>query len=340
MLRLAIVGIGWAGERHVAGVRELGRKLEVTCLVDADAEFLESKAAELGITSTHTELDEVLTDPGVDAVSLCTPHELHCPQAVAAAEAGKHVLVEKPMAMTVTQATQMLDAAHANGVKLYVAESATYSPMAKHLREIVRTGQYIGELVSVSVTAGFRGPDYGYPGRRAWLSTPRLGGTGTWMLHGIHTVAQLRHVLGEVRTVYMRQNKASSFRRQDLEGTMSGTLALESGVAVSVVQTPEVKFYEDLGGYVLHGDRGSLRATPDGCRVFTDEERGTELSYPEEKLSAFAQELEAFADYVAGIAEGPTTGRSERRSLAIVRAGYESAASGQPVDIRGRFGEL
>ncbi|NGX54128.1 MAG: DNA-directed RNA polymerase subunit beta', partial [Chlamydiae bacterium] len=86
----------------------------------------------------------------------------------------------------------------------------------------------------------------------------------------------------------------------------------------------------------LVGVRGSLRATPDGYRVFTDEEGGTQLCYPGEELSAFAQELEAFADCVAGIAEGPTTGRSERRSLAVVQAGYESAASGQPVDIRER----
>ena len=340
MLRLAIVGVGWAGEHHVGGVRELGRKLGVSCLVDADAEFLASKAAELGIASTHTDLAEALGRPDVDAVSLCTPHELHCPQAVAAAEAGKHVLVEKPMAMTVAEATQMLDAAHANGVKLYVAESATYSPMAQHLRQLVRTGQHIGELVTASVTAGFRGPAYGYPGRRAWLSTPELGGTGTWMLHGIHTMAQLRYVLGEVRSVFLQEHKASSYQRQDVEATMSGTLTLESGVAVSVVQTSEVKLHGDLGGYVLHGDRGSLRATSDGYRVFGDEESGTELSYPQEELSSFAQELEAFADYVAGSAEGPTTGRSERRTLAIVQAGYESAASGQPVDLRERFGEL
>jgi len=318
----------------------LGRKLEVSCLVDADGEFLASKAAELGIASTHNDLGEALDRSDVDAVSLCTPHELHCPQAVAAAEAGKHVLVEKPMAVTVAEATQMLEAAQANGVKLYVAESATYSPMARHLRELVRTGQHIGELVAASVTAGFRGPDYGYPGRRAWLSTPELGGTGTWMLHGIHTMAQLRYVLGEVSSVYMREHKASSFQRRDVEATMSGALTLESGVCVSVVQTPEVKLHGDLGGYVLHGDRGSLRATPEGYRVFGEEESDGEMGYPAEELSAFARELEAFADCVAGSSEGPTTGESERRTLAIVQAGYESAASGQPVDIRERFGEL
>ena len=64
------------------------------------------------------------------------------------------------------------------------------------------------------------------------------------------------------------------------------------------------------------------------------------LAYPEIALSSYAQEIEAFADYVAGISEGPTTGYSERRSLAIIQAGYESARTGKPVHLEERFGEL
>ena len=71
---------------------------------------------------------------------------MHCPMAVEAAEAGKHVLVEKPMAMTVDEAIRMLGAAAANAVELYVAESASYSAQAKFLRELVTEGRDIGEL--------------------------------------------------------------------------------------------------------------------------------------------------------------------------------------------------
>jgi len=340
MLRVAVVGAGWAGEHHVQGAREIPEAVQVACLVDVDAAFLQARAAELQVTRTSTDLDEVLADPAIDAVSLCTPHDLHGPQAIRAAEAGKHVLVEKPMATSVAQATDMLAAAEANGTRLYVAESATYSPMAAFLRDVVRQGRWLGELTSASVTAGFRGPEYGYPGRRAWLGDLSQGGTGTWTLHGIHTVAQLRYVLGEVRTVYARQHRAASFQRGDVEATVSALLTLESGVAVQVVQTAETRPYADLGGYVLHGDRGSVRAGTSGCRVYTDDEDGTEVAYPETGLSAFALELRAFAEHVAGTSGGPTTGHSERRSLAIVEAGYESMRTGQPVDLRERFGAL
>jgi predicted dehydrogenase len=250
------------------------------------------------------------------------------------------VLCEKPIAMNVAEATRMIEAADRNGVRLYVAENAAYVPMAKSLREMVRTGRSIGELTAASVIKGFRAPRYGYPGRRAWLSTPDQGGLGTWLLHGIHSMGQLRYILGEVRMVYVQEHKGSSFERKDLEGTMSGLLTLESGVHVSIVQTAETKLYGDLGGYVLHGDRGSVRAGEEVYRIFADDQDGTELRYPEEALSSYAQEIEAFADYVTDGIEGPTTGVMERRSLAIVQAGYESAESGQPIDLDERFGLL
>ena len=342
MLRIAILGVGWAGTRHVEAIRELGKKVTVECLVDNDSVHLKAKAEELGIDKTYTAVRDALSDPEVDTVSVCLPHSLHCPVTLEAAAAEKHVLCEKPMALTVEEATRMIEAAERHSVKLYVAENEPYHPMAKLLKEIVDTGKYIGELAFASLVRGFRAQRYGYPGRRAWLSTPKLGGTGTWMLHGIHSMAQLRFILGEVETVYMREHHASSFTRPDLEGTMSGLLTLESGVHVSVVQTCETRLFRDLGGYTIHGDSGSIRASREGCEVFSDEfdQGSSSLRYPEEPLSPYAQEIEAFADYVTGTSVGPTTGKSERRSLAIVQAGYESAQSGRPVSMKERFGEL
>jgi len=339
MLRIAILGVGWAGTRHVQAVRELGHKVAVECLVDNDPDYLETRARELNVGKTYTDYRDALVDPDVDAVSICTPHALHCPMAVEAAIARKHILCEKPVALTVAEATQMIDAATAHGVKLYVAESAVYTSIARTLREIVATGRYIGELTFASLVAGFRGTQYGFTDRRGWLSTPELGGTGTWMLHGIHTVAQLRYVLGEVKAVYVRQHRASSFTRTDVEGTMSGLLTMVSGIHVSVVQSPETRLKGDLRGYTIHGDRGSVRAWREGYEVFSDQGSRV-LSYPQGTLSSYAQEIEAFADYVAGVAVGPTTAESERRSLAVIQAGYESAQSGRPIDLKERFGDL
>ncbi len=342
MLRIAILGLGWAGTRQVEAIRELDRKVEIACLVDNDPDYLADKATELGIAKTYTDYRDALADSEIDAVSICLPHALHCPVALAAASAGKHILCEKPIALTIEDATRMINAARQAGVRLYVAENVVYTPMSECLREIVTSGIHVGELTSASMVTGFRAGEYGYPGRRAWLSTPALGGTGTWMLHGIHSMAQLRYVLGEVKTVYMRQHRASSFSRPDIEGSMTGLLTMASGIHVSVVQTCVTQLWGDLGGFVIHGDRGSVRASREGYEVFESEQdvEPRLLPYPESSLSSYAQEIEAFADYVAGVSVGPTTAESERRSLAIVQAGYESAQSGRPIDLEDRLGPL
>jgi predicted dehydrogenase len=339
MLKIAVIGVGWAGTRHFEATQELGRKLVVDCFVDSDEDFLRAKATELEVRKTYTDYEDALADPDVQAVSICAPHDLHAPIAIAAAEAGKHILCEKPIALKVEDATRMIEAAEAHGVKLYVAENEAYTAQAKFLRSLVAKRERIGELICASLVRGFHAPDYGYPGRRAWLSMPERGGTGTWMLHGVHSMAYLRFVLGEVETVYMHQHRASSFQRHDVEGTMSGLLRMESGVSVSVVQTAET-FLGDWRGLVLYGDKGVARASEKGLEVLTSTREWLTLDYPADTLSPYAQEMEAFADYVAGVAVGPTSGRSERRSLAIVQAGYESVASGQPVNLKMRFGDI
>ena len=113
-------------------------------------------------------------------------------------------------------------------------------------------------------------------------------------------------------------------------------------MSVSVVQTCETRLPGNLGGWTLYGDRGTLRAGRDGAEWFGEEPGAPPrlLSYPGSELSDYALELEAFADTVAGCSEGPTTARSERRSLAIVLAGYESAARGETVRLKERFGQL
>ncbi|MBT4612629.1 MAG: Gfo/Idh/MocA family oxidoreductase [Gemmatimonadetes bacterium] len=340
LMRLAIVGARWAGQRQATALSELAGEIQLTCLVDNDAAHLNMVAAELGVDDVRQDLRQVLEDDEIDAVSLCTPHALHAAQAIAAAEAGKHVLVEKPMALSVEEASAMIDAAETHGVRLYVAESATYQPMSGFLRDVVRSGRHIGEMVAATVCSGFRAPDYGYPARRAWLAQPDQGGTGTWMLHGIHTVAQLRHVFGDVAAVYAHQHRAASFKPAQIEATMSLQLTLRSGTSVHLLQSSEVKFAGTLGGYTIFGDRGSLQADASGCRFIDDAGKQELVKYPEMAHSEYAQEMAAFATWVRDGVEGPTTGIAERRSLAIVQAGYESAASGDAVDLDARFGRL
>jgi predicted dehydrogenase len=343
-LRLAMVGMGWAGTRQVEAAAELGRDVEVVALVDNDPVFLAERSAALGVERTYATLEAALGDDQVAAVSICTPHALHADQAIAAARAGRHVLVEKPMAMTVADATRMIEAANDAGVVLYVAESECYMPWARVLRGIVQSGEPIGALTFAHLVSGYRAPDPRYPGRRGWLTVPEQGGTGTWYLQGIHAVAALRYVLGEVAVVAAREHRTPSFQRPELEATISASLVLDGGLAVSYTQTTETNIPGHLRGFQLYGERGVvLGSRLAGYELYLteqDAERpGEHHDYPV-GLSEYALELEAFARTIRTGEPGPTDGRSERRSLAVLEAGVESIRTGSPVVLAERFGEL
>jgi predicted dehydrogenase len=344
-VRLAVVGVGWAGTRQTEAAAELGRDVAVVALVDNDPDFLAERSNALSVPRTYPTLDAALADDEVEAVSICTPHRLHVEQAIAAAQAGRHVLVEKPMAMTVAEATRMIDAADAAGVVLYVAESECYMPYALHLRELVRTREPIGELTFASLISGYRATDPRYPGRREWLTLPELGGTGTWYLQGIHAVAALRFVLGEVVSVHAREHRTPTYQRPDLEATISAFLELESGLTAWLTQTTETNVPRLLRGFQLYGERGVVVGGRHGGYdlYLTEDDQDTSAThhpYADPGLSEYALELADFARAVRGNGMGPTDGRAERRSLAILEAGVESARTGQPIRLVERFPEL
>jgi len=345
-VRIAMVGMGWAGTRQTEAAAELDGEVEVVALVDNDPDFLAERSRALGVERTYGTLEEALRDEEVEAVSLCTPHRLHAPQAHLAIASGRHVLVEKPMAMTVAESHGMVQAAEAAGVTLYVAESECYMPYALTLREIVQSGEPIGQVTFGGLISGYRQTDPRYPGRREWLTLPELGGTGTWFLQGVHAIAALRYVLGEVVSVHVREHRTGTFGRTDLEATMSAFLELENGLGVWFTQTTETNIPMRLRGFQLYGERGvvvSGRLDTGYDLYLTEDDQDAapvHVPFPEGGLSEYALELRAFAETVRGVALGPTSGRAELGTMAVLEAGVESARTGTPVVLRERFPEL
>ncbi len=337
-IRLLIVGAGWAGTRLAQAVTETGGTFVISSVVDPDVDQARALAAEVGgAVDVHGDLSSALaTAP--DAVAICSPHGFHADQAVESLAAGVHVLVEKPIALTLADADRMIAAADAARLVLCVAENEAYEPWAERVRHMRATGEPFGELSFAVLTAGARMPAQ-YPGRRAWLTRPERGGTGPWMLLGIHTVATLRSMLGEVRTVYAREHRTPRYERPDIEATVHALLTLVDGTTVTLVQTAEVDLGSERKVITLYGDRGVLRADRMGWSL-----RRAGARPPVEEVggwgdagtpSAYALEMVAFARAIRGIEPMPTSGRHERGSLAVVLAAEESMRTGMPVVVDG-----
>ena len=339
---LIIVGAGWAGEAHVKAVRALEREgvdCRVAALVDVDRNHLRGKAAEWGIEAAYAELPTALKDcDRADAVVLATPHHLHREGTEQASSAGRHVLVEKPMALTLDDADAMIEACERAGVTLMVAESARYGRAGIAVHDVLLSGK-IGRVLSGRINQIYKGKHtYMYPGRRAWLADPAVCGGGIWMLNGIHTMSLARMLLGEPTRIYAREVHSDRFQ-SSLEATVVALVSFAGGAEITITVSAELHGYKRFGDLALFGTDGTLFVRRPGegeLAVYT--EGGLEtIPCAEEEMDgargAFVRQMKEFLAAIAEKREPQTSGRSERRTLAAILAGYDSIRTGSPVDL-------
>lgn len=152
-VKLAVVGIGRISTAHIRSILQAKEKAELVAVMSRNRSRAEKAAKEYGIPSIYTEYEELLNNPEIDGVILCTPNEVHAEQAIAAAQAGKQILVEKPMAMSVEEAEKMVEAADKHHVTLMIAQcrrffkaarAAKASLKQKQIGEVIDTTHYLG----------------------------------------------------------------------------------------------------------------------------------------------------------------------------------------------------
>jgi predicted dehydrogenase len=169
---VGVAGTGFIGPAHIEGLRRNG--IQVLALAERTAEKAESKAAELGIPRLYGSLDEMLADPDIDVVHLATPNYLHYPHARAALLAGKHVVCEKPLAMTSAEAAELVELAAEKRLVNAVNFNIRMYPLAQQARSMVQSG----ELGDLFILQGSYLQDWLLlPTDWNWRLEPGLGGT-------------------------------------------------------------------------------------------------------------------------------------------------------------------
>ena len=196
-LRLAFVGCGRIAGFHLDGIEQAARRTRVTAAVDPDPIAAAALAARTG-ARTYASLEPALADGDFDAVDIMVPHDLHEELATRAFAAGKHVLLEKPMALTLDACARIQEAARRAGTVFMVAENSQYWPDVVRARELLAEGA-IGE--AVTARASFEASHdpfwYGRPSDSWRYEVSRTGG-GVVVDGGAHWIRPLRMWLGEV----------------------------------------------------------------------------------------------------------------------------------------------
>jgi predicted dehydrogenase len=313
----------------------------VVWAIDADRGRADALAAGHSGARSTGDPQSALDDPGVEAVDVCLPHDLHASAAIAAARAGKHVLVEKPIAATLDEADRMIGAAAAAGVRLMVAESVRFHPLYLKLRDLVRSGA-IGTPAVLQLTrqAYLR---ESFLRERPWFLDAKAAAGGIMMSGGVHDFELMRMLLGEVESVYALR-APQRFPEMEGDDTSIAAVRFQSGAVGTLVESFIMKSLDTAAGPEVHtlrvdGDLGSIAAR-DGTPIRLFSERPDylpsdgglaqhELHVP--AADVFEREIAHFVDCVRTGREPVTSGRDQRRPLELVLAAYRSMQTGQPV---------
>ena len=187
MIRLGLLGAGFIGETHAAAIQAVDGVV-LTVVADANREAADRLAQKYGARAVY-DADQLLGDESIDAVDICVPTFLHCETVVAAAESGKHVLCEKPVALTLSQVDQMIEAVESAGVHTMVAQCVRFWPQYAAAKQLLDSGQLGRPLVATF--SRLAGP----PGWSSWFRDPKLSG-GAILDLAIHDLDFLYFLFG------------------------------------------------------------------------------------------------------------------------------------------------
>lgn len=231
-MKIGLVGAGVIAKLHAQAIAELP-DAECIAVVDTNGERAEALAQEIGARG-YDDITHFLKDAPVDIVSICTPSGLHRDVAIAAAQAGRHVLVEKPLEVTVDRAQEIAKTCREEGVFLGGVFQTRFHPAARRLREAVETNAF-GRISLVSAEVKwFRTQEY-YDDS-GWRGTWALDGGGALMNQSIHVVDMLRWFFGYPTEIHAVAG-LRTHDRLEVEDTIAATLRFPSGVIGTIQAT-------------------------------------------------------------------------------------------------------
>jgi UDP-N-acetyl-2-amino-2-deoxyglucuronate dehydrogenase len=346
-LRFALLGAGVIGKTHAHALAGLPDVAELVAVVDRDPAKAQELATRYGAEAT-TDLDAVLRRDDVDAVTICTPSGVHAEGAVAALDAGKHVVVEKPIDITLAAADRIIDAEKRSGKTVAVISQHRFDRSTEKVQQAVRDG-HLGTITSaIASHAWWRGQSYYDSGD--WRGTWALDGGGAVMNQTVHTINLMITTLGTPVEVFAYTG-CLAHERIEVEDTAVAVVKFASGALGMIHGTTAA--YPGLDASLrIFGSKGSAVITDDELVFFHANvgdapEIGMQAPIAENQVTD-ADTLQPgdrglglghrrqLADFIDAVSTGraPRVGTAEARTaVSVILAMYESAASGRPIKL-------
>ncbi len=341
MLNFALVGCGRIAKRHaeLLGHQQIaGTRLAAVCDVMAE------KARRFGEQFSvpwHTDMHEMMQKNAIDAVAVLTESGLHAEHVIALASYGKHIIVEKPMALTLDDADAMIAACDRAGIKLFVVKQNRFNVPVVHLRQALEQGRF-GQLVLGTVRVRWC-RDQKYYNQDSWRGTWALDG-GVLANQASHHIDLLEWMMGDIDTVFAKT--ATALVDIEAEDTAIAVLRFRNG-ALGVIEATTATRPRDLEGSIsVLGEKGTVEIGGFAVNQMKtwnfsqplpgDDEVMTKYSVNPPNVYGFGHQAyyEHVVDCIQNKKQLLVDGLEGRRSLELITAIYESAETGQEVPLR------
>lgn len=322
-LRIGIMGAGQVGQRHSDGLAQM-EGVKVTAIADVDPKRAEALAKPWGATVCSTW--EAMLDQPLDAVIIGLPHHLHLAPAVAAAEKGWHILMEKPIANSLAEADAIVAAARKAGVRLTVSFVHRFREEWQTTKAIIDRGE-IGEptmLLDNMLSQGGRHVP-------AWVWRKAAAGGGVLMYGGIHAVDRVRWLVGsEVVSVYAQARTYS--QQTDVEDGLTAILTFTNGATATLFENaPGYRVTPRHWASEVFGTQGMLRVWTREFVEFSSEFRSYRINI--DRDDNFMRQAVEFVTAIREDRDPSVTGEDGRAALAVALAAYRSAEEGRVVQV-------
>jgi predicted dehydrogenase len=247
-----LIGAGDIARKRIAPALSDLQNCEFVSVSRSRADLAEEFANEFDARKWFADWRDLVCDEEIDAVYIATPVFLHAEQAIAAAEAGKHILCEKPMALSVMECDEMISTCRANDVKLGIAYYRRFYPVITRVKEIIALGE-IG-IVSVAQINAFEYFDPSIEDARHWLLEKTKSGGGPMIDFGCHRLEILHNLFGPVRRI--KSIVSDYVFDREVEDTAIASLQFENGVCATVTVTHAAAEQQD--SLDIYGTQGSI----------------------------------------------------------------------------------
>ncbi|PQP84746.1 gfo/Idh/MocA family oxidoreductase [Paenibacillus sp. PCH8] len=336
-IKVAVFGCGAIAERRHIPEYAANENVELVAFADPIVERAEKMAETYG-GKAYSSYEELLANETVDAVSVCTPNYLHAPMAIAAANAGKHVLVEKPMAVSTEEGEQMIEAAKKNGVYLMVGHNQRLMPPHVKAKEILDSGK-LGRVLNFRTSFGHPGPEgWSVDGAESWFFRKEEAIMGAMGDLGVHKSDFIRYLLddevsevaGFISTLHKENTK--------VDDNATCLLRMKSG-AIGTLVASWTQYRAGDNSTVLWCEKGVMKiGTVEGDEVIVELTNGTVETY---KVGAMATNekqvpsgvIDAFVESIVTQTPPVISGEEGLRSLQVILAAFESEKTGQIVKL-------